>query len=101
MTNVKTNSQSYMTPNGTARNHADEIANAREQHRAESYIPGDGLPYFATLREGDMVEDGRGFPVVLIIAAAVFTLMVLGAWLIWADPVGRTAATVMQAQESK
>jgi len=47
------------------------------------------LPRFANLREGDMVEDGRGFPVVLIIAGAIFTLMALGAWAIWADPVGR------------
>ena len=57
-----------------------------------------GLPHYAGLREGEMVEDGRGLPVVLIIAGAVFALMALGAWAIWADPVGRTAATVMQSE---
>ena len=56
------------------------------------------LPHYAGLREGDMVHDTRGLPVVLIIAGAVFTLMVLGAWAIWADPVGRAAATVLQAE---
>jgi len=72
-----------------------DVANAREQHQAEF---GDDLPHFAGLREGDMVESKRGVPVVLIIAGAIFTLMVLGAWAIWADPVGRTAATVMQSE---
>jgi len=56
------------------------------------------LPHYAGLREGDMVESKRGLPVVLIIAGAIFALMVLGAWAIWADPVGRTAATVLQAE---
>ena len=56
------------------------------------------LPHYANIREGDMVKSKRGLPVVLIIAAAIFTLMVLGAWAIWADPVGRTAATVMQSE---
>ena len=76
-----------MTPNGTPRNHGDEIANARAD-----------LPHYAGLREGDMVESNRGLPIVIIIAGAIFTLMVLGAWAIWADPVGRAAATVMQAE---
>ena len=138
-----------MTPNGTPRNHGDEIANARaasQSEAAENYhrlalmraccadaslstlerenravansaSPAEqvahiarldamlnrissraALPHYAGLREGDMVEDGRGYPVVLIIAAAIFALMVLGAWAIWSDPVGRTAATVMQAE---
>jgi len=69
--------------------------NAREQHKPASRAD---LPHYAGLREGDMVHDTRGLPVVLIIAGAVFTLMVLGAWAIWADPVGRTAATVLQAE---
>jgi len=56
------------------------------------------LPHYAGLREGDMVHDTRGLPVVIIIAGAVFALMVLGAWAIWSDPVGRTAATVLQAE---
>ena len=68
---------------------------AREQHQTEF---GDELPHFANIREGDMVEDGQGFPAVLIIAAAIFVLMILGAWAVWADPVGRTAATVLQAE---
>ena len=58
-----------------------------------------GLPHYAGLRDGDLVHDTRGLPIVLIIAGAVFALMVLVAWAIWADPVGRTAATVIQAQE--
>jgi len=57
------------------------------------------LPHYAGLRDGDLVHDTRGLPIVLIIAGAVFALMVLVAWAIWADPVGRTAATVIQAQE--
>ena len=72
-----------------------DVANAREQHQAEF---GDELPHYAGLREGDMVEDGQGFPAVLIIAAAIFVLMILGAWAVWADPIGRTAATVIQAE---
>ena len=118
-----------MIPNGTPRNHGDEIANARaasqreaaenrkrlgltresvadallaaleianarEQHKPAS--PAD-LPHYAGLREGDMVESKRGLPAVLIIAAAIFVLMILGAWAVWADPIGRTAATVIQA----
>ena len=91
--------------------HSREIAIAACEILSESPDPADiravrearvknhaDLPRFAGLRDGDMVESKRGLPVVLIIAGAIFALMVLGAWAVLADPVGRTAATVMQSQ---